>query len=307
MKFGLFGTGPWAHDVHGPALAAHPDAELVGVWGRDPAKAGALAKTLQARPYDEVDALIADVEAVAVALPPDVQAPIALRAARAGRHLLLDKPVSLALDDADAILAEATGRGLASLVFFTNRFRPVVQDFLQDAAATPWFGGRAVWHASIFEGRSPYGASPWRRERGGLWDIGPHALSLLLPVLGDVDRVSAMAGPHDTTSVLLHHVDGPVSTMSLTLDAPPDAVGFETVLYGPTGPVPVPGSSEPVVDAFGAAIGELVRQAAGGGVQRHPCDLRLGRDVVAILAAADTARVDGTVVPVSATAPPATG
>jgi predicted dehydrogenase len=306
MRFGLFGTGPWAQAVHGPALAAHPDAELVGVWGRDPAKAGTLAKTLQVRPYGEVDALIADVAAVAVALPPDVQAPVALRAARAGRHLLLDKPVSLALDAADAILAEVTERRLASLVFFTNRFRPVVEEFLGRAAGTAWLGGRAVLHASIFEGRSPYGASPWRRERGGLWDIGPHALSLLLPVLGDVDRVSAMTGPHDTTSVLLHHADGPVSTMSLTLDAPPEAVEFETVLYGPTGPVPVPGGSEPAVEAFGAAIGALVRRAAAGGTPGHPCDLRLGRDVVAILAAADTARVDGTVVPVP-TGPRATG
>lgn len=306
MRFGLFGTGPWAQDVHGPALAAHREVELVGVWGRDPAKAGALAKTLQTRPYGDVDALIADVAAVAVALPPDVQAPIALRAARAGRHLLLDKPVSLALDDADALLAEATSRRLASLVFFTNRFRPVVDEFLRQAAGTAWFGGRSVLHASFFQGRSPYGASPWRRERGGLWDIGPHALSLLLPVLGGVDRVSAMTGPHDTTSVLLHHVDGAVSTMSLTLDAPPDAVGFETVLYGPTGPTPVPGSSEPPVNAFGAAIGELVSQAASGGTPGHPCDLRLGREVVAILAAADTARATGTVVPVP-TGPRATG
>ena len=52
-----------------------------------------------------IDALIADVDAVAIALPPDVQAPIALRAARAGRHLLLDKPVALVTGMAAEIAA----------------------------------------------------------------------------------------------------------------------------------------------------------------------------------------------------------
>jgi predicted dehydrogenase len=297
VRFGLFGTGPWATEVHGPALAAHPAAELVGVWGRNPAKAAALAGTLGTRPYDDVDALISDVEAVAVALPPDVQAPIALRAARAGRHLLLDKPVALSIADADAILAEVDSRRLASLVFFTRRFQPEVDRFVRDAARTRWDGGHSVLHASIFATDSPYGASPWRRERGGLWDIGPHALAALLPALGEVERVAAMTGPHDTAYVLLQHRGGAVSTMSLTLAAPPAATTWETVLYGPAGPVAVPGGTATAVAAFGTAIGELLDQAGGTG-PGHPCDIRLGRDVVAILAAADAARTGGTVVPV---------
>jgi ornithine cyclodeaminase/alanine dehydrogenase-like protein (mu-crystallin family) len=107
MRFGLFGTGPWAHFAHAPALAEHAGAELVGVWGRNPEKAAELAEKYGSRPYAEIDELIADVDAVAIALPPDVQAPIALRAARAGRHLLLDKPVALtaaaATEIADAV------------------------------------------------------------------------------------------------------------------------------------------------------------------------------------------------------------
>jgi predicted dehydrogenase len=296
VRFGLFGTGPWATDVHGPALVASPAAELVGVWGRSPAKAGALAETLKVRAYDDVDALISDVDAVAVALPPDVQASVALRAARAGRHLLLDKPIALSTTDADAIVGEVDGRGLASVVFFTIRFQPEVEEFL--AEKTPWYGGRAVLHSSIFQAGNPFGASPWRRERGGLWDIGPHALSLLLPALGTVEQVAAMTGPHDTTEVLMRHAGGAVSTMSLTLDAPPAARTFATVLYGPAGQVPVPGGSAPAVAAFGTAIDALVGQV-GGGRPGHPCDVRLGRDVVAILAAADSARTTGTVVRVA--------
>jgi predicted dehydrogenase len=299
VRFGLFGTGPWATDVHGPVLAGHPAAELVGVWGRSPERAGALAAALGVRAYPDAEALISDVEAVAVALPPDVQAGIARRAARAGRHLLLDKPVALTTDDADALATEVARAGLASVVFFTHRFYPAVDAFLRTHAATAWHAGRAVLHASVFRTGSPFGASPWRRERGGLWDIGPHALSLLLPTLGPVDRVAAMAGPHDTTHVLLRHRAGPVSTMSLTLDAPPAGTGWETVLYGPEGAVPVPGGDLTAVEAFGRAVGALVGQVTDG-APAHPCDVRFGRDVVAILAAADAARATGTVVPVGA-------
>jgi len=67
MRFGLLGTGPWAERTHGPALRDHPGAELAGVWGRRPEAAARLAERLGTRPYDDVDALLADCDAVAVA------------------------------------------------------------------------------------------------------------------------------------------------------------------------------------------------------------------------------------------------
>ena len=73
-----------------------------------------------------------------------------------------------------------------------------------------------------------------------------------------------MAGPHDTTHVLLRHASGAVSTLALTLDAPPDATMHEFLLLGPAGPVPVPsGDASPVV-AFGTAIDQLLAGVAAG-------------------------------------------
>src|SRR5699024_8181894 len=83
LKFGLLVTGHWAVDTHGPTLAAHPAAVLAGVWGRDFAKAEVLAERCGTTAYKDVDELLADVDAVAIALPPDVQAEQALRAAQA--------------------------------------------------------------------------------------------------------------------------------------------------------------------------------------------------------------------------------
>src|SRR5262249_61547630 len=95
--FGLMGTGHWARTVHGPSVAAHPGAELVGVWGRDQARTAALADELRTQAYAELDSLFELVDALTFAVPPDVQAPIATRAAERRLHLLLEKPIALSV------------------------------------------------------------------------------------------------------------------------------------------------------------------------------------------------------------------
>ncbi|GIF83978.1 Gfo/Idh/MocA family protein [Catellatospora bangladeshensis] len=298
MRFGLFGTGYWAEQTQGAALVAHPGAELVGVWGRDAGKAAALAERLGTRPYADPDALIADVDAVAVALPPDVQAPIAERAARAGRHLLLDKPLALTVADADRVVAAVDATGVASVVFFTGRFDPVVTAALDEAAAAGgWSSARVIMYGSIFAQGGPYAGSVWRRLHGGLWDLGPHALSRLLPVLGPVTAVTSLAGAHATSHVLARHESGAVSVLMLTLDAPPTALLFEYQLQGEAGILDLPGGSGDPVAAFGRAIDELLAQVRAGRPE-HPCDVRFAREVVAVLAAAQQSQEEGRTVPV---------
>jgi predicted dehydrogenase len=291
VRFGLLGTGYWAAETHGAALAAHPSADLAGVWGRDPAKAKTLASRFGATPYTDVDALLADVDAVAVAVPPNVQAELGARAARAGRHLLLDKPLALTAAAADEVVAAVEDAGVAALVFFTNRFRPGIEAFLAEQARIGgWYACRGVMHASIFHRDNPYGASPWRREHGGLWDIGPHALSILLPLLGDITEVTAVDGPRDTVNVIARHADGAATDLSLTLNAAPNAVAMEQIFYGEHGVAVVPTGGETTpVQAFGHAVDRLTAMAASG-ERRDPRDVHFGRTVVRILAAADLAR-----------------
>jgi len=82
MRFGLVGTGPWAELAHGPGLVAADGVELVRVWGRTPGRAEPLAQSLGVTAYDDYAALLADVEAVAFAVPPAVQAEMAVEAAQ---------------------------------------------------------------------------------------------------------------------------------------------------------------------------------------------------------------------------------
>ena len=278
MRFGLLGTGYWAAETHAAALVAAPGTTLAGVWGRDPAKAAAVADRYGIRSYEDVDELIAAVDAVAIALPPQVQAPLAARAARAGRHLFLDKPLALTVEAADEVVAAVDAAGVGSVVFFTSRFNPPAVNFLREAAATGgWDGGRATLLGSV--GGTPYDASPWRHEYGGLWDVGPHALSLLIPVLGPIAGVSAALGPHQTATALLTHKSGAVSTMTLSLASP--VTTWDVSFYGTSGW----GSVPPVTDAVAAAVVALEALTAGD----RSCDVHFARDVTAVLvrAAAD--------------------
>ncbi|MGP4110707.1 Gfo/Idh/MocA family protein [Streptomyces sp. 4N509B] len=294
MRFGLLGTGPWARRAHGPALAAHPDVELVGVWGRRPEAAADLADELGTRAHDSVDALLADCEAVAVALPPDVQAPLAIRAAEAGRHLLLDKPVATTVAGARE-LADAVGRaGVASVVFFTLRFSQETAAWVAAQSATDgWLTGRADWFSPVFGGAdSAYAASPWRRERGALWDVGPHALSVLLPPLGELlpgaGAVTAARGPGDMVHIVLRHASGASSTVTVSHTVPPQAAAVTAELRGAAGVSTLPERAEGgVVPAAGRAVDALLQAVRTG--EPHPCDVRFGLRVTEILAAAEEA------------------
>ncbi len=275
MRIGLLGTGPWADIAYGPALRDHPDVEFAGVWGRRPEAAKAVADKFGTTPYSDVDALIEDVDAIAVALPPAVQAGYAARAARAGRHLLLDKPLAATVPDGRAVVDAVDEAGVSSIVFFTSRFTREIQEWLpRQVESGGWFTAHAVWLGALDSGWSPFAESPWRREMGGLWDVGPHALSILIPVLGDVREVaSATRGPEDTVHLVCRHEGGASSTITAALLAPGKAAGTGVELRGAAGVVRLPEQREDGPVALARAIDALIESARTG--QAHPCDVNV--------------------------------
>jgi predicted dehydrogenase len=284
MRFGLVGTGTWAQQVHGPALAAAPGVDLVGVWGRSAEHAQVLAETLGCRSYDDTDALFADVDAVAFAVPPDVQADLAVAAARAGCHLLLEKPVAIDAAKAHALGDAVTVAGVASLVFHTDRFIPGSRAwFDQVRSVDGWRGGWVRWFSALQEPGNAFGESAWRRESGALWDIGPHAMSTLTAALGPIESVRATGGPADLVVLAFTHRSGATSTATLSVFAPPAAAGFEAAVWGDSGVLAMPPRpDEAVLDAYGVAVAELVDCAGTG--RPHALDVAFGVHVVDLLA-----------------------
>jgi predicted dehydrogenase len=291
MRFGVLGTGFWARIVHATALAAHPDHELVGIWGRDLAKAKALGAEFDVAGYDDLDELLARCDAVSVALPPDVQVPVAERAAAAGKHLLLEKPIALDLGDADRLATVVRDAGVASVVFFTARFRTATATWMQQAGRTRLDGGAMTWLAANYEPDSPWRNSGWRIEHGALWDLGPHALSLLVPTLGPVVSVQAGGGRDDTVHLVFQHGSGAASTVTLSSTVGTMASGIDIWLHGEAGRLVLLPDYDNPVEAHQVAVSELGAAALTGGT--HPCDVGFGREVVAVLAACQRALASG--------------
>jgi len=231
------------------------------------------------RAFADLDELIAAVDAVAFSVPPDVQAELALPAAEAGKSLLLEKPLALSVEAAERLVDAVRA---PTVVFFTFRLDPGLAAWYRDEVdGRSWDGASVLYLASIFEPGNPFGHSPWRREQGGLWDVGPHALSALLPALGKVERVEAVRGPRDEVHLALTHESGAASSVALSLTAP--AGVSEVVFWGAEGLARRPDSADvDRIAAYGGAIDALL-------VGHTTFDASFGLEVVRVLAAAESA------------------
>lgn len=283
LRAGVAGTGYWAKEIHAPAAARHPELDLVAVWGRDADRAAELAQPYGATSGTQVEGFLDAVDVVLFAVPPNVQAGLAVRAAAAGCHLLLEKPVALDPVAAREVADAVRRAGTSSVVFFTERFAPEREAWLQDLARRDCGGGRATWLASLLTPGNPFAGSVWRREQGALWDVGPHALSVLLPVLGPVRTVAAVAGRGDLTEAVLTHDSGAVSTMSLSLTMPPATTHFDLAFWHDGGWSERPGAGVGADIALAHALDELVADVRAGS-PGHRCGADFGADVVDVLA-----------------------
>ena len=162
---------------------------------------------------------------------------------------------------------------------------------MQQAGRTRLDGGAMTWLAANYEADSPWRNSGWRIEHGALWDLGPLALSLLVPTLGPVVSVQAGGGRDDTVHLVLQHGSGAASTVTLSSTVGTMASGIDIWLHGEAGRLVLLPDYDNPVEAHQVAVSELGAAALTGGT--HPCDVGFGRDVVAVLAACQRALASG--------------
>lgn len=294
MRIGIVGTGPWATQMHGAGARAHSDVELVGVWGRDAGKVAKAAAELGCAGFPSYAGLLEQVDAVAFAVPPDVQAPLARQAAEAGVHLLLEKPLALTVADADAVENAVERSGVTSVMFLTRLWEPETSEWLDELRAQGgWDSGRCDFVAALPE--ELLHGSPWRVAHGALWDVGPHVLSVLERVLGPVQELVAVAGARDLVHLRLGHVGGAVSTAELSLTAPLAAAHKACSFWGRGGfrepPESLPGGRENTGSPYAAALSSLVEQVRTGRRDERT-DAAYGAHQVRVLAAAEQSLAD---------------
>ncbi|MEU3624914.1 oxidoreductase [Amycolatopsis coloradensis] len=233
LAVGLAGAGPWAGAMHAPTLAKGPETTLAAVWTRRREAAETLAKAHGSVPVASFDELLDHCEAVAFAVPPSVQAVLAVRAANRGKALLLEKPVALTVPDARRV-AEAVGEaGVVSQLVLTKRYHPRTRDFLERAATFTATGARSCYLHGAFLGGEQ--ATSWRLEHGALLDLGPHLLDLLEAAVGPIASLRGTGDPRHWLELTCEHENGVVSQASLSGSIGLRRASTVVDLFGPDG------------------------------------------------------------------------
>ena len=187
FRVALIGYGYAGKTFHAPLINTTPGLTLVAVGSSQQA-------SVQADLGDAIDvsadyqAVIqrADIDLVVIASPNDSHAPLAELALQAGKHVVVDKPFALSLEQAQQLTALAQQKQLLLSVFHNRRFDA---DFiaLQQLLASNTLGGIAHLE-SRFDRFRPEVRQRWREQAGpgaGLWfDLGPHLLDQALLLFG---------------------------------------------------------------------------------------------------------------------------
>ncbi|KMS59301.1 oxidoreductase [Novosphingobium barchaimii LL02] len=189
---GIIGNGMATRVFHAPYIQACDDLELKSIVDR---KAGAVSPIEGARIVPDVAALLADpaIGLVVIATPSGTHAALARQVLEAGRHVVVEKPFTLALSEARDLAALARGRGLTLSVFHNRRWDT---DFLAvRSALEAGLIGRVVHFESHFDRFRPHVRERWREDGSpgsGVWyDLGPHLIDQALVLFGRPDAVSA--------------------------------------------------------------------------------------------------------------------
>ncbi|MBP7568669.1 MAG: Gfo/Idh/MocA family oxidoreductase [Acidobacteria bacterium] len=137
VKVGVVGVGSLGK-AHARIYSELPEADLVGIFDVDAARAAAMAKEYGTEAYADMDALAARVEAVSVVVPTDRHHEVGLRLLDRGVHLLIEKPIASSTAEAEELVARAQEKKAILQVGHVERFNPVLS-FLDGLHHPPRF------------------------------------------------------------------------------------------------------------------------------------------------------------------------
>lgn len=197
---GIIGCGMIAN-FHAKAIAAMTGAELVACYSRRAEQAEDFAQTYDCQAYSELEQMLADpkVDIVTICTPSGAHMEPAIAAAKAGKHILVEKPVDVNIDKIDAMIEAAEENAVQIASILPRRFNPGTIK-LKEAVDTGRFGQVTLVEAVTkwYRTQEYYDSGAWRGTweldgGGALMNQSIHTIDLLLNVMGDVESVCAFA------------------------------------------------------------------------------------------------------------------
>lgn len=193
LRVALVGYGYAGRTFHAPLLRATPGVELVVVVSSKPEQVRQDRRDIETVPSPAAAFARGDFELVVIATPNVTHASLAEQALGAGKHVVVDKPFTVTLDEARRVVARSAEAGRLLTVFHNRRWDA---DFLGLKAVVAERTLGDVTHVeSHFDRFRPEVRPRWREESGpgsGLWfDLGPHLIDQALQLFGLPDALTA--------------------------------------------------------------------------------------------------------------------
>jgi predicted dehydrogenase len=208
VRAGVWGVGTWG-EKHARVYAALPDSELVGVYDESPARAAEVASRHGVRAFETADALLTACEAVSIATPTIAHRACVERACAAGVHALVEKPMAVTVEEADAMIDAARRAGTVLQVGQVERFNPAL------IAARRFLRGPKFIEShrmALFQPRS--------LDVDVVFDLMIHDIDAVLAIVGSVPvalsavGVSVLSGNEDIANARLEFEDGCVANLT---------------------------------------------------------------------------------------------
>ncbi len=236
IGFGVAGCG-MIGSVQAAAIKEIGGAVLPAVYGRDPARTEEFAARFGATGYTDLKQFLRHpgLDVVNICTPSGTHAELGIEAARAGKHVLVEKPIEIDLERADALIEACDRAGVKLGVIFQSRFLPSVQK-IKRAIDEDRLGRLMIGDAFIKWYRAPeyYAPGSWHGTLaldggGALINQAIHTVDLLRWIMGPVETAFAMKGalryPHlegeDTLVAAVRFENGALGVIEATTSAKP--------------------------------------------------------------------------------------
>ena len=208
VRCGVWGVGVWG-EKHARVYGAIPETKLVGVYDQSAERARAVAQLYGARAFETPEALLAECEAVSVAVPTVAHREATEAALAAGCHVLVEKPMAVTVAEADTMIAAARRANRTLQVGQVERFNPAL------LAARPF-----IREPKFIEGHRMAAFQPRSLDIDVVGDLMIHDIDAVLHLTGRTPAqisavgVAVLSSNEDIANARLEFDDGCVANLT---------------------------------------------------------------------------------------------
>ena len=245
LRAAIVGLGSWGRTLVTWVQGQCADLRFTAGYTRTPGKAESFCRQHGIRLAGSLEELLADaaIDAVVLATPNSQHAEQIQQAARAGKHIFVEKPIALDRHGAHAAIRAAQDAAVVLAVGFNRRFHPSIRELRKRVrsgrlGAIGAISAELTATSAFYRSGDSWRVDPKEEPAGAMAGIGVHLVDGMIDIIGRIREVYCVvqqrAGPHgdDTTSLILNFENGVTGLAFCSIAA---ARNFRLAVYGAKG------------------------------------------------------------------------